>query len=237
MSTRPKHVREFICTKVTATAKTYHLSTPNSSGWALATVNDATGELTIQSDWGTWSHRWNIAGLGARTDGVSLTLTEFLGDRTSCDYLARKLAPPSTEVFDPMASVAAMRARLIERRLEAARAAIEWYRDDDDRPDVLKDAPRWIEKARVVLHGREEEWPYDRETVRGVYERLGELDDISSADLFIERFFQIDGFAMVTEEPWDGYLRFSPGVSNDVLRHGILPALVEACGNPTTVAA
>jgi len=42
------------------------------SGWAIFTVNDATGEFIITSDWGNYSHRWNTSALGVPT------LTEFL---------------------------------------------------------------------------------------------------------------------------------------------------------------
>ena len=53
-------------------------------GWAIFTVNDATGEFFITSDWGDWTHRWNIDALGCPT------LTEFIR-RGDCHYLAGKL--------------------------------------------------------------------------------------------------------------------------------------------------
>lgn len=55
-------------------------------GWAIFTVNDATGELHIQSDWGDYSYRWNTAALGHNA-----TLTSFLRDAGASDYLVRKL--------------------------------------------------------------------------------------------------------------------------------------------------
>jgi hypothetical protein len=47
------------------------------------TINEQTGELNIQSDWGNWSHRWHVDSLGPRK------LTEFL---LQCepDYIVRK---------------------------------------------------------------------------------------------------------------------------------------------------
>lgn len=81
----------------TRSAPTTYRFTPDPpvGGWALATVNDATGELSIQSDWGTWAYRWHTAHLGPGRqsgDGVA-TLTEFLSCRSpdSCHYIADKL--------------------------------------------------------------------------------------------------------------------------------------------------
>lgn len=34
-------------------------ATGGASGWANCTVNNATGELLITSDWGDWCHRWD----------------------------------------------------------------------------------------------------------------------------------------------------------------------------------
>lgn len=51
--------------------------------WCNVTINEQTGELNIQSDWGCWSHRWHVDGLGPRR------LTVFL---LQCDpdYIVRK---------------------------------------------------------------------------------------------------------------------------------------------------
>lgn len=68
-------------------SRTFHLRSESGYGWALATLNDVTGELSIQSDWGDWAYRWNLDGLGERT------LTEFVGSVADEYYLADKLCP------------------------------------------------------------------------------------------------------------------------------------------------
>ena len=70
------------------TAAVYHFRwVKEFSSWAIFTVNDATGEFGIQSDWGSWAHRWNIDALGG-----GKTLTEFLAGRASADYITDKLS-------------------------------------------------------------------------------------------------------------------------------------------------
>ena len=108
----------------TSTATTYHLAPAPSEnrhagyGWALATVNDRTGELQITSDWGNWAHRWsaNPAHLG------SATLSRFLADPSpgSCSYLADKLTSGEDkhkrERFSPSKTVAHLRSFVLEKR-------------------------------------------------------------------------------------------------------------------------
>lgn len=84
-------------------ADIYSFRWPDYSSWAIFTVCDATGEFGIQSDWGTFSHRWNTGALGPLTP----TLTEFL---PSCEpnYIMRKLLMVKQEdtqkIFDPEAT-------------------------------------------------------------------------------------------------------------------------------------
>lgn len=47
------------------TARVYHLRWPGQFGWVIFTICDATGELSIQSDWGDFHHRWNPHDTGA----------------------------------------------------------------------------------------------------------------------------------------------------------------------------
>lgn len=253
----PGHVHDFDLTKVSSAAVTYHLRPSEKArdgiprhigGWALATVNDATGELAIQSDWGNWSYRWHIDHMGETEVAPGpqwhvpmvmptrkITLTEFIGERFRdseyCDYLADKLTSRSErQVFDAQETVAAMRKYLIERRVEAVRSAIEYYVDEppEERPDVLDELPHWADKVEVWIYSRSEKWPYDRAIVRRIYDELGEIDGEDNLNEFIRRFGDIEGHELVTTEPWD-MAEHRPSHSYDQLLHGILPALVRAC--------
>lgn len=87
------------------------------SGWVIFTVCDETGELSVQSDWGCWGHRWNTDHLG---NGA--TLTEFIRDRDPeyADYLANKLSysmpSDARELPDREGTERAIRNHILERR-------------------------------------------------------------------------------------------------------------------------
>ena len=94
-----------------SSAVSYHFR--SSHGWAICTVNDTTGELSIQSDWGSWQHRWSSdpKHLGAPT------LTAFLRDRKAVDYLYDKLHYGRTRgKFDAEETIKALRQHMLEDR-------------------------------------------------------------------------------------------------------------------------
>lgn len=103
-----------------STATTYHFRPEPDMGWALCTVNDTTGELTVQSDWGDFSYRWNVAHLGCPT------LHHFIAHRMrhtdgkiDCHYLADKLTSSDhskRERFSPEKTVAELKRIVIEKR-------------------------------------------------------------------------------------------------------------------------
>lgn len=121
-------------------ATTYSFSTvPRSYGWALCTVNDQTGELAVLSDWGNCSYRWHVNHLGAPS------LTHFIAQRASRDYLADKLMPVATE-FDPEETVTRLRKQVCELRREGrctARQARTTY-DDLKRLTGERDATAFL---------------------------------------------------------------------------------------------
>ena len=92
------------------------------------------------------------------------------------------------------------------------------------------DAEATVNKMRgtLVVERRRERLPAG--LARDIWDGLGSLVECGrSSDLFIERFFCIDGASdWVTQEPWEE-LVFSPTTGYMVLLHGILPALVDAC--------
>jgi hypothetical protein len=187
---------------VTTCAVTYSFFTTGSGfrSWALCTVNDATGELLITSDWGSWSHRWNTnpSALGAET------LTEFIG-RGSIDYLACKLQREDRagQRWSADATVKTLRRLLCGRRLADGRD-----RRKACQPLQLK---RW--HARDI-------WDQIGALVDGVGD---------SAALFYERACMIDGFSeFVTREPWE-YGETEQTPEDRALRDSVLPALIAAC--------
>ena len=187
-------------------ARTYRFqSTEPLGGWALCTVNDATGELLIMSDWGNWSHRWNPKHLG------SPSLTHFISVRRGYDYLANKLlGSRDARVLDAEATIRKWRRRLCEIRREEGRAGA------DNPPYFL---PR---------HER-----LDAHLAREIWDRLGSLfEDERREQIFIEHAWQIEGFShWISEEPWeDAEHRYSHEYR--VLVDFLLPALAEACAQP-----
>jgi hypothetical protein len=187
----------------TATIYSFQTTGDGFRSWALCTVNDATGELLITSDWGNWSHRWNTDHLGAPT------LTAFIGDRDrgAVDYLAGKLqGRRGGQRFSAEKTAAAFRRMLCERRLEVGR-------DEIERPGSHRGY--WL----------------DRGVARDIWETLGEIaeDCSGSADLFLDRVFQIDGFTdHVDDTPYES-LETEQTSEDRALRETILPALIAAC--------
>lgn len=101
----------------TATATSYTFVADGGFGWAICTIDDAAGVLSIVSDWGNWSHRWSPEPrhLGAPT------LTAFLA-RGSTDYIADKLQGAGRgRRFSAELTVAAWRKTLCESRLASGR--------------------------------------------------------------------------------------------------------------------
>jgi hypothetical protein len=182
-------------------------------GWANCTVNDATGELGIQSDWGTWSHRWspNPEHLGAPS------LTAFIGTRGDVDYIARKL---QHEGRDGRRWSATKTARELQRRL----------------------CQRRLEQGRRDTQNRTM-FPYpSRHDARHVWDLIeSTAHDVPGGDagahLFYERLLRDEGFTdFVTTEPWE-YSQTEPTPEDVVLRQLVLPALIEACRTGAAAAA
>lgn len=140
--------------------------------WAICTVNDATGELSIQSDWGNWSHRWG-------TDPKHLgspTLTAFIADRSSCHYLADKLSPSegrqAARMFDAEATIAEFRGMVLERRRE--------------------DAHRTRGRGGFL----------DRETARHLWDELGRLNHDNADEFLRGFYEIEDASKFISEEPY-----------------------------------
>lgn len=180
-------------------AMTYHFKADQAFGWALATINDTTGELTIQSDWGDWTYRWSPHHTGCPT------FSHFIGERTRWDeqglpagryYLADKLTSSDRhkrEQFSPQKTVAALREEIIEKRRAGEIGRVLARR--------LWDALGEIEHENDV-----------RDFVDGFYNHTEQRERELVWKYAIE-------FEKLRHEPTYGYL---------VLRDAILPALIEA---------
>jgi len=83
----------------------------NHYGWAIFTVCNDTGELSIQSDWGDWSYRWSHAGIG---EGRTLAGFLAIADK---HYLSRKLMPDEQrKVPDYESTLESLREVILEKR-------------------------------------------------------------------------------------------------------------------------
>lgn len=198
-----RHDPKLELTKILTSARTYHFqSTEPLGGWALCTVDDVTGQLLIMSDWGNWAHIWNPKHLG------SPSLTHFISDRRSYDYLANKLlGSRDARVLDAEATIKQWRRRLCDRRREEGRAGA------DSPPYYLPHNER-----------------LDASLAREIWDRLGSLfEDECHEQIFIEHAWQIEGFSRwISEEPWeDTERRYSHEYR--ALVDFLLPALAEAC--------
>jgi hypothetical protein len=233
----------------TQTAVTYSFrAAAGEFGWANCTVNDATGELLILSDWGSWTHRWDPrpSCLGAPT------LTAFIGMRSDTDYLARKLQRErgAGQRWSAVATATTLHRQLCRRRLKDAREQLE-YRLEPDEMAVERGlyddeglplfsyhyikAPTWNDPHH------KERLPYlTRDTARRLWNEIDRLakDVHHNADMFYERAQLIDSFTdYVTEAPWEyGVTEQTP--EDRALRDIVLPALIKACRDrvetPTT---
>jgi hypothetical protein len=198
----------------TSTATTYHLwpvagdRAHAGFGWALATINDATGELQIMSDWGEWSYRWHAdpRSLGAPT------LSHFIAGRERGvthngkfypdTYIADKLTSSDDgkrkrQRFSGEKTVARLRERIIEARRESANSA-------RDRFPASEARDLW--DALGSLEHEENEQEFHR----------------CVCDIRDARSIVIDSevYESFVYEPTTGYL---------ILRDAIVPALARAC--------
>lgn len=199
-------------TRVSVTATTYQFNEGGRlGGWALCTINDATGELTITSDWGNWSYLWspNPHNMGAAT------LTHFLGvnrtsgtPRTDVDYFAMKLlGKKGAHRFSADKTTAHFHKVICERRLASAQGMWGFGRE-----------------ARLFTKG----------IARNLWDELVSLaNDFSpycdgAETLYTERFLQIDNHELISEEPWEE-MQHEMSPEWTILDETILPALAKAC--------
>lgn len=88
--------REAKVTKCVATSYSFQWKPIN---WAIYTINESTGEFSIQSDWQNYSYRWHMNALGpSRHNDERSTLAEFLA-YAGPDYIVDKLGYSMPDTF------------------------------------------------------------------------------------------------------------------------------------------
>lgn len=194
---------QFNLVRTHTSARTYFFrSVHELGGWAYCTVNDATGELLITSDWGNWAHLWDPTHLG------SPSLTCFIANRKGYDYLASKLlGTDGAWVIDADATIKKWRSRLCHKRLEQGREGA--------------DTAPYLPRERRL----------DAYLAREIWHSLGSLfDDERDESIFIDHALRIEGFThWITSEPWEEIVH-GYSAPYRLLVSFLLPALAAACG-------
>lgn len=209
-----------------STAESFHFRGDCSMGWAIVTINDATHELSIQSDWGSWSYRWSGAGMpkiGEGADERRMLLSEFMQvPRSELSYFADKLWPGGGyggQRFSHELTIAAFRTVIAERRLEDGRA---WLRDA--RAYGADAANRYSHEG----YGYGDRTRLTRDSARELWDALGEaLDDSGIPEsVFWERAWNVPNLAALGDSAYDcGRTDTDPAYL--VLRDSILAAFVD----------
>lgn len=216
--------KTFTLTSVSSTATTYEFRASEGCGWALCTINDKTGELTIVSDYGNWSYLWNPRYL------ATASLTHFIAQRGpgDLDYLVGKLlGRRGCQRFSAEATTKHLQALLAKQRFadgQEYNQRLRNYGDERDQEIAVRNG--FLEKASNARYyltaiGARELW-----------DQISDLEDHGNMDgaatHYCERFSQLDNHELVTEQVWEE-LQHVESHESKALHGLILPALREAC--------
>lgn len=141
-------------------------------GWAIVTVDDATGTLNVASDWGNYVHTW---GRGSWLGVESNDLSEFLRGRGGPHYIVDKLFyGRQRSSFDDRATMLALRREVLAdrraRQLTAGTARSRW--------DALGELDGMVEsEAMEVLERlyRDSPWEHAVHSPTGQYTAMLEI--------------------------------------------------------------
>ena len=105
------------------------------TGWAILFLHEGTGAVSIQSDWGDWSHYWPPRAHGRTSLKAFLCEGDF-------DYLADKFMGRTEDEFDLEGTVKAIKKRIVEAR---------WQHDlsKDDARELIEEAELMAEEGPV----------------------------------------------------------------------------------------
>ncbi len=142
----------------------YSLRFKGYGAWAIFTINDATGEFSIQSDWGNYSYRWNTDALGDKD------LTDFL---CQCEpnYIVRKFSQENKHDLKPVTDLDETRRVVRESILEQRR--IREIEKDDARAlyELVND---WVDANCVVDECPPDLWDFLNEPWEFIREKHSE---------------------------------------------------------------
>jgi len=113
------------------------------SGWAIWTVNDGTGEVSLQSDWGNYTYRWHVDHTGEKD------MHHFLM-KASADYIANKFSYGGSlkDEVDLEATLKSLQEIIRGKELPA-----------EEQEDLLESARSWVESAECSMESAQ----YDEE--------------------------------------------------------------------------
>ena len=122
------------------------------NGWAILTINEDTGEIHIQSDYGNYQHRWTPAHTGRKGPQA---MHDFFATG-STGYFVDKFSygdqPDLKDVFDEERTKAGIRSRIVE-----ARRGLDIERDDAR--ELWDEVDEWCEfDCKLACPGELEEF-------------------------------------------------------------------------------
>jgi hypothetical protein len=200
--------------------------------WAIFTINNATGEFHIQSDWGNWQHRWPMQAIGESHAKHEKPLTHFLGDRGDAGYVTDKLhydCNDKRDQFSEDRTKEEIKKQILSARIYGASCRSE----EDDRPWYMYETTKKVLQKWIGIE-IDENWYSDgitKEEARTLWDQLENID-WSSADSFMQSleyntWGELDELRKFLSEPWYEYIQTEATFGWNLLCYKLLPFFFE----------